>query len=118
MKNALIVLLAAALYCSCSSSRQTSHPHNSGRLQLTVDGEHDGSSAEKAIIITAPSEQEGVSTEYAWLKKTYPGYSFQRQSLQSIGSRHYDLLEIKTSEGDTKKIWFDITDFFGKGLGF
>jgi hypothetical protein len=94
---ATIVLLAVA----CSTSK---HP----------GGERDGSSAEKAIVIRANSENEGVGEEYTWLKKQYPGYTRKEQALVPMSRKTYDVLTITTADGVEKVIYFDITGFFGK----
>ena len=92
-----IILLAVA----CSPSKQSG-------------GERDGSSAEKAILIRANSEREGVSEEYAWLKKQYPGYRRKEQALAPMNGKTYDVLTITTDDGIEKAVYFDITGFFGK----
>lgn len=74
----------------------------------------DGSSYQQAVVIKgAQDEEAGLSAERAWLAQRYPGFRMGRQSLLASGGRHYDLIEITTSQGH-KRIYFDITDFFGK----
>ena len=76
--------------------------------------DRDGTSLERAIIIEgATNEESGVMAEKAWLKKRYPVYHEESQSMMSSGGRHYDLIEIGTSDGH-KSVYFDITEFFGK----
>ena len=75
----------------------------------------DGSSYEKAIIVKAADEQTGVHAEYQYLDKHFPGNKRGGQSLQSSGGKSYDVLEFTTAKGEAKKLYFDITAFFGKG---
>lgn len=74
----------------------------------------DGSSADSAIIIRgAGDSMVGISAEYAWLEREYPGATMRAQSLRHEGDRMYDVLEIVTEDGANREIWFDISDFFG-----
>lgn len=74
----------------------------------------DGSSFEKAIVINAANEMDGVPAEYEWLKSHYPGYKLKLQKLVMHNEKPYDLLTIITKKGEEKTIYFDISNFFGK----
>ena len=74
----------------------------------------DGSSIEKAVVIKGATEETGVRAEYAYIEKHYPGYKRGGQSLQSVKGRSYDAIDITTSDGKKKTVYFDITQFFGK----
>jgi hypothetical protein len=80
--------------------------------------ENDGSSFENAIIIKAPNSSLGIHTEYVLLEEKFGkrdvDFKFLGQQLQSNNGKFYDVLEIKTSDGTTRKIYFDISDFFLK----
>jgi len=78
-----------------------------------IDPTPDGSSAEKAIIVNEKSEIPGVSAEYSWLQKHYPGYKLSLQLVTSIDNKSYDIILINTSDGQSKKVYFDISDFQG-----
>ena len=111
----------AVLFTSCSSSKKvtkTSNQHLNPQTvtvqNTTPSSEQDGSSYEKAIYITEKTETTGVHAEYEWLKKNYPGYTMIKQSLTYKGSKPYDILKIKTKDGDEKDVYFDISNFFGK----
>lgn len=98
---------------SCSSGKKTSStaknvdPANSG---------NDGSTEQKAVVINETSETTGVDAEYAWLRKHYPGYTFEGQHLimDKKDGHPYDLIDIKTAEGKKVSVYFDISKFFGK----
>jgi len=73
----------------------------------------DGSSFEKAILVQGATEATGVPAEYAYLRKHYPGYVLAKQSLLNHKDRIYDALDF-TWEGKAYRVYFDITEFFGK----
>lgn len=72
------------------------------------------------IKIHATTHIYGVSAEYKWLKKNYPKYKINMQSLYLMrldngNELYFDKIDIsKNTKGKTthKNIWFDITDFF------
>jgi hypothetical protein len=73
----------------------------------------DGSSPEKAIVIQETTDREGVKAEYAWLNSHYPGCKMMKQTLVSGKGKHYDVLHIKTADGQEKDVFFDISKFYG-----
>lgn len=75
--------------------------------------ERDGSSFEKAIIIEETNSRDGIRAEYRWLQEHYPGYKMKQQALMMHEGKPYDLLTFK-QKGKTSKIYFDISNFFGK----
>ena len=118
MKTYLIICLIPLLLAACSSSKKvssgssTNNQPATGTVTTTSPG--DGSSFETAIVIDAKSETTGVDKEYAWLKKNYPGYKLLEQGLSFDNNNPYDVMSIKTKDGIEKKIYFDISNFFGK----
>lgn len=123
MKKYLVLLpLALCLFLSCSSSKKTAKSGSASFLKkgssdpakIVSGPEADGSSYEKAIVITAGSEGIGVQAEYDYLAKTYPGYKKGGQSLNNKDGKAYDVLHITLADGSAKNVYFDITDFFGK----
>ena len=75
---------------------------------------HDGSSMANAVVITASNERQGVSAEYHWIAGRFPGYKRNKQALLHNDDRFYDEIDITTASGEPAKIYFDITNFFGK----
>lgn len=59
-----------------------------------------GSSRRLAIDVT------NVLDEYAWLKEHFPNYDLIQQSLCLDIDGAYDLLEIRTADGDIREIYF------------
>ena len=75
----------------------------------------DGSSHEQAVIIRGARDTEtGIDAENAWIRQRHAGAQKTMQALESVGRRHYDVIRLTLSDGQTKSVYFDITDFFGK----
>lgn len=70
--------------------------------------EYDGSSFEKAVKV------KSVREEYQWLRKHYPSYAMIKQTLVFNDNSPYDVLFIEI-DGVKKKVYFDISSFYGKG---
>ena len=78
----------------------------------------DGSSFENAIIISECNNLEGIDYEYLEVRKRFGNYKLIRQSLLKHNNRMFDMLELKLENGREIKLYFDITEFFGKGFEF
>ena len=78
----------------------------------------DGSSAEQAVVIQAPSSALGIPQEYAHVGRVCGrrniDYQMKMQRQVSQNGRNYDVLEVKLKDGSVRTFWFDITSFFGK----
>jgi len=73
-----------------------------------------GRSFENAIVIKrAPNNVIGVFAEGLWVNMNYPEWEKSSQALISDNDKHYDVITYSTPKG-MKKLYFDITDFFGK----
>ena len=77
----------------------------------------DGSSIENAIVISNCNNSEGIRQEYIEVQKRFGNYKLIQQSLLNVDERMYDKLELEI-EGKEIDVFFDITDFFGKGFEF
>jgi hypothetical protein len=79
---------------------------------------HDGSSIEKAFILNARSEDEGVHFENYYADTIPPcagDWNVEKQALLSKNGRQYDRLDMTCALDKTKRsVFFDITSFFGK----
>ena len=71
------------------------------------------------IIVDTTSHDLGIQSEYAWLKKFYPGFEHPMQYLSSLdtdqGEKVFDIFPI-INEEVRKKIYFDITSFYHEPL--
>ena len=78
-------------------------------------GDGNGSSFKTAIVILgAKNEAEGTKAEYIYLAGHFPNYKLIRQALLNSDKKDYDLLEFTSADGSDHRLYFDITDFFGK----
>ncbi|MHA1757385.1 MAG: hypothetical protein ACTSVV_11485 [Promethearchaeota archaeon] len=73
----------------------------------------DGSSLEKAIIISDCNDLEGVDQEYLIMHNMFGKFQLIEQRLIKHKGKLYDQLIIEV-ENEIIEIFFDITDFFGK----
>jgi len=85
-----------------------------GTTPLSYSG-GDGSSHEQAVIIRGAQDTEaGIDAENAWIRQRHAGACKTKQALVSVGRRHHDVITLTLNDGQTKSVYFDITDFFGK----
>ena len=81
----------------------------------TIGTDEPGLTIETAIVLEdATSELNGVSAEHAYTSKHYPGWRWKTQSLVEHEGRPHDVIELVGPNGETKTIYFDITNWFGK----
>ncbi len=111
MKKLILLVMSMTALMACSSNKKIAAANTT---QTTVSASQDGSSFENAVVITEKSETTGVTAEYKWLKEHYPGYKTESQSLNYNNKKPYDIINIILSNGDKKKVYFDISNFFGK----
>ncbi len=103
--SAFLILLAG-----CSSSKNAS-----GGKDVNPSNSDGMAQKRMPIHINETNEMTGVDAEYAWLKKNYPGYSSEGQALVMDKAGHpFDIIHIKTADGQKKDVYFDISKFFGK----
>lgn len=113
MMRSLLILFCFSVMLGCASSKK-SVSTNSNQAFISNQSSNDGSSYEKAIVIEEKTESAGVAAEYAWIRKNYPGSQSGGQALMFKDKTPYDVLDIVTSNGEKKKIYFNIANYFGK----
>ncbi len=79
------------------------------------------------IKVNAHTHMLGVMAEHRWIHHMYPGCEMKTQALSTLdriqgveGVKidrpvHFDVLTIELVDGRTKKVYFDISSFFGGG---
>ena len=110
MKKLALILFLGLSLASCHHMKDASKVNT----EKSSGAEGSGTSFADAVIVDEKNESDGVAAEYAWLKVHYPGYSIIEQSLVFNEQKPYDLMKIKTEDGDKKTIYFDISSFYGK----
>jgi len=108
-------LVFVLLLVSCSSPKKTTKTiHSSQRHQGPDRYSNEGFDYATAIFIDKKTESEGVPAVYKWLSEHYPGYTLIKQTAQHKENKNYDIMHIKTKEGQERYVYFDISRFFGK----
>ncbi len=105
--------VAIALLVLVAASCQTTSPSAKGPSAIGYSG-GDGTTAQSAVIISATDHAAGVGAEYAWIAENLPGAELEAQSLVR-GAKVYDMFEVILPTGEKRKVFFDISSFFGKG---
>jgi hypothetical protein len=113
MKTACVLFISIILLGACSPPKKTAPKPNLPTVTHT-DELKGGTSFSNAIVIMVQSERAGLDEEYRWLTNSYPGYALVRKVHKSRSSRQYDIVRIKTNQGQLKDIYFDTTHFWGK----
>jgi hypothetical protein len=113
MKKFPVILVAAIfIMASCSNTKKVVNSPWQNNSSVST-GDQNGLSYETAVFITEKTESKGVSAEYQWLRIHYPDYKFNGQSLSFNKDIPYDIIDIITSTGEKKSIYFDISNFYG-----
>jgi hypothetical protein len=107
----LFLLLIFAISCATSKSSTSNNNKKESEVSQSINY---GLSFENAVILKESNESTGVHAEYSWLKQNYPGYVMKLQSLIFNNKKPYDVIEIVTTAGEGKTIYFDISRFYGK----
>lgn len=101
MKLALIALVLAASQAPAASD-VAPVPSEIAAIMAQADG----TTQETAYKVP------GVPDEYAVLKAL--GLKPGLQSLLILDGKPYDVIEAEAPDGTTRKVWFDISSFFGR----
>jgi hypothetical protein len=114
-----VALTPAALLCPgpAVATQPTPGGPVAASQRSIVYGGGDGTSIEQAVVILgAPDHRAGVLAEYAWLQRRFPaGGRRTQQALIRVNGRLYDRPDVELPDGERRPVFFDITDFFGRG---
>jgi hypothetical protein len=76
-----------------------------------------GDRLETAIVIDGVKDDpDGVSAEYLYIYRHLPGWKACGQALLNPGTRVYDQIDLENDAGKRRPIFFDITNWIGKGM--
>lgn len=112
MKTVSLLFFILILLGACSSPKKTTKAVSPKITREDVL--RGGTSFSNAVILRVESESTGLSEEYKWLSNNYPGYGVIKRTRVKKSPRHYDIIRIKTRQGQVKDIYFDSTSFRGK----
>ena len=119
----LLTLVFMIFLSSCASMRfrneveiPASYKELFSYRGATLYGGSGLSISDPIIIKGAKSTFYGIEAEKRFLDKNYPGHILSNQYLfeGKKRDRTLDCIEIFVSGGQKKKIYFDITEFYGK----
>ena len=72
----------------------------------------DGTSCASSVVLEgAPDQMVGTQAEYNWLSQVYPGYEAKRQSTTDCSGKRTHIQEVRTADGKTVQVYFDISAF-------
>lgn len=78
------------------------------KINSSANLDRDGSSPEKAIIVSS------ISEEYEYANKVCNNCSFTQQALVFVKKKPYDILTLEQPNGEMIEYYFDISKFYGK----
>lgn len=104
--NAFLLTLLALLVAGCATSKNVQRLSYSGG---------DGSTSEQAVVIKdAKYREAGLVGERMWLEQKYPGCRQIGKKALNSGGRIYELVEVTTTDGQSRQVYFDTTEFCAK----
>lgn len=74
--------------------------------------DHEGDSPETAVAVPVDETDEGVGFENNWIFDRYGRFRRNGGGVGTLDTRHYSVVEIELPNGETKKVYFDITDLW------
>ena len=81
--------------------------------QPAVVGE--GEAVDTAVLVPAQSEEQGVAWENDWIWRRYGRFRKKGVGLATLAGRRLDVVTVELPDGSERTIYFDITEFFGRG---
>ena len=77
-----------------------------------------GDSLGTAVILNTSNPDKGIAAESQFISAKHGtrnrDWKKQGQSLVHDKDRHYDAIDVQLSDGQTKRFYFDITQFYGR----
>jgi hypothetical protein len=118
MKGQLAAIFVLSLLLGCATRPTSTISHsplnNESDIAIRFAG-GDGSSPKMAIVLVgANSEWAGIGGETLWAKVYLPGWEKTGQELLASGRKSYDAITYRSADGKTRKVFFNISSYFGK----
>ena len=98
---------------ACSSPKKAPVKEKAPKISR-ADILRGGTSFSNPVVILVKTESAGIDEEYKWLSNIYPGYKLIRRTQATRSAKHYDIVRIRTREGQVKDVYFDSTTFWGR----
>lgn len=121
---AILLALAAAAACASGPKPRAGAPAPNSSASTPAQFEPstpypsgDGTELEKAVVISADDEDDGLRLERRWIYEHYGKFRKKSGGLAAADGRHYDVLTVELADHSEKTIFFDITQFYGREKG-
>jgi len=112
------ILFTALLASPMAQAKLHQNKGNTAPAQAqSVRQKADGSSMERAVKIHENDTERGIAAENAWIAEHLPQYRKTGQALLQDKSGIYDRITVQSAAGDTREIYFEISEFFGRRDG-
>ncbi|MGC4035015.1 MAG: hypothetical protein QM764_03570 [Chitinophagaceae bacterium] len=111
VKSFTVLFIFCLFTESCSTSKRATPVRNSSNL-TAADKLRGGTAFSNAVIIMVKSEREVLDEEYKWLSYSFPGYGLIVRNHKVHSAKHYDIVRIKTKQGQIRDVYFDSTSFW------
>jgi hypothetical protein len=100
------VVFALALLAACKSAPAPAPKVVSAAAIADVAGE----STDSAVAVPADAPNGGVDFENEWMLDRFGPFRRAGGGTGTLNGRRYDVVDIELPSGDTKKLYFDITE--------
>lgn len=109
------ILFAALLASPMAQAKLHQNKGNTAPAQAqSVRQKADGSSMARAVKIYENDTMRGIAAENAWLAEHLPQYRKTGQALLQDKAGIYDKITLQSPSGDTREVYFEISEFFGR----
>lgn len=112
-----LALAAGTLSAAPLASAKAPVQHGKAKASRPAAQKADGSSMARAVKIHENDTERGIAAENAWIAEHLPQYRKTGQALLQDKSGIYDRITVRSAAGDTREIYFEISEFFGRRDG-
>ena len=88
-----------------------------GLIMLSGQAFAQDQTCQTAIRLSAASHMEGVGKEYDYVRQNYPRYEILGQQLIDCAGKPTDVFVLQKAGEPKIKIFFDLSQYWGKGMG-
>ena len=116
--RALVLLLAST---ACATAAKQPAPSSADPAKTAAQFEPwapapgaDGSSMEKAVLVEADNEEDGVLWERRWIFDHFGRFRRKSVGLTAANGRHFDVFVVELADHSERTFYFDCTNFLGR----
>jgi hypothetical protein len=107
---AVLIAVAGCRSSSPAAPAPSRTPTPAPSASLAAEGE----SLEAAVLVPADNEEDGIAYENDWIWRHHGRFRRRSGGLASQAGRRYDVITVELSDHTQRKLFFDITDFYGR----